>query len=719
MLVAVLILIALPMQMGIVRLGTVLASFSYVNTEPYIFIQNGTGAEVLLDSGENFYIIHVKDGDIYFRKYDSSHSLSVPDVVLYDSGVNKRMDAVFDDFGFIHMTWSTDFYGDWSTMYMKIDPSGTVVVPAINLSGNNTAWDIASAIDVNSLGDAYVAWDHWWNPNSPWAEDVLYAKINSDGSVAFTQQYLAPVDWSTAFYGKKDLVVDRSDNLHIIFDLQDGNDIRVYFKKYASDGTTVLIGEKQLISYVYKGWASAMEAVLDSRDKINIGQTYGVPGGKMETFYVRIDLEGNLEVGPVPLSPQDNYHSHQAFLAIDDSDNSYVFWRETQGGNGEVYYAVVDQNGTVVLNSTRLTHSPESEQSYYMGGVFDSLARCFWSYYNDNGTYVIYPVAPVADAGGPYVAHEGDTITLSAAGSYDENGDALQYRWDLDMDGIWDTNWSREKNLSFVWGDDVNLTVTVEVTDGSFYDIDVAVTAILNVAPTLEEINWSAQAGGEPRTIGYWKHQCGENLRSPDHVGIQQSFIDHISNSSQVFAGISTKSEVCDQLDDKNHRNMTQKAMQQLMALWLNVASGKLDLNSKAFVNELNKSMSLSEVIDWIEQTILNNTSEDMETAKDMADETNNANLFAQGGVATEAIVSDPGSDDLIFTWDWGDGTRTEHICYNDGLGPDPYPSPDVNPMMTMDTATHSYASTGAFTITLTVTDDDGGLVGISLLISI
>ena len=40
--------------------------------------------------------------------------------------------------------------------------------------------------------------------------------------------------------------------------------------------------------------------------------------------------------------------------------------------------------------------------------------------------------------------------------------------------------------------------------------------------------------------------------------------------------------------------------------------------------------------------------------------------------------ATDPGSDDLIFTWNWGDGSSDDIIIYyNDGIGPDPYRSPD------------------------------------------
>lgn len=87
--------------------------------------------------------------------------------------------------------------------------------------------------------------------------------------------------------------------------------------------------------------------------------------------------------------------------------------------------------------------------------------------------------------------------------------------------------------------------------------------------------------------------------------------------------------------------------------------------------------------------------------------------------VTFEAIADDPGSDDLTFLWDFGDGTHDEHIYYNNGLSPDPYPSPDVNPIIVTDLTLHGYSSAGTYTIILTVTDDDDGEIAVSIVLSV
>jgi hypothetical protein len=87
-----------------------------------------------------------------------------------------------------------------------------------------------------------------------------------------------------------------------------------------------------------------------------------------------------------------------------------------------------------------------------------------------------------------------------------------------------------------------------------------------------------------------------------------------------------------------------------------------------------------------------------------------------------DASATDPGSDDLRFTWtavhqvsgsqiDFG---QTDY--FNDGQGPDPLPSgPGTFPFNADDTATVTFADLGVYLLTVSAEDDDGGSAEASL----
>jgi PKD repeat protein len=76
-----------------------------------------------------------------------------------------------------------------------------------------------------------------------------------------------------------------------------------------------------------------------------------------------------------------------------------------------------------------------------------------------------------------------------------------------------------------------------------------------------------------------------------------------------------------------------------------------------------------------------------------------------------QATSTDPGSDDLIFTWEFELGTTVTNSYYNDGTGPDPYPSPGGTfQFSATDSVIHTYGDNGMYDITLTIEDDDGGI---------
>ena len=73
--------------------------------------------------------------------------------------------------------------------------------------------------------------------------------------------------------------------------------------------------------------------------------------------------------------------------------------------------------------------------------------------------------------------------------------------------------------------------------------------------------------------------------------------------------------------------------------------------------------------------------------------------------------MQDPGSDDLLATWHWGDGTPDTATPYlNDpSFNPDPDPSATINPRDVTDTQDHTFGDACFYTSTFRSADDDGG----------
>lgn len=89
--------------------------------------------------------------------------------------------------------------------------------------------------------------------------------------------------------------------------------------------------------------------------------------------------------------------------------------------------------------------------------------------------------------------------------------------------------------------------------------------------------------------------------------------------------------------------------------------------------------------------------------------------------ISYNAFAIDPGSDDLTFIWNWGDGTPDRVMrYYNNGVGQDPYPSSGGNhPFSATDRSTHIYENIGSYVVTLRVIDDDGGETAVAATVTV
>lgn len=274
-----------------------------------------------------------------------------------------------------------------------------------------------------------------------------------------------------------------------------------------------------------------------------------------------------------------------------------------------------------------------------------------WIYEFEVYEYKNTNASPVAEAGGPYQADEGSPVTFDASLSNDSDGDALQYRWDFENDGVWDTEWSSDPAATHTWADDWSGSAKLEVSDGELNSTDTATVTINNAVPIVD--------AGNDQTVD-----------EGDTVSFSGSYTDAGTDDTQTikwdFGNGTTASDTL----TPTHTY----AKNGVYTVTLNVTddNGGVGIDTLTLtVNNVNPV--LGEIVSPTDPTSVNTK------------------------ITTSCSFTDAGlADTHTGVWDWGDGTSS------------PGSVSEVNGAGTI-TGEHVYTGAGIYRVNLTVTDNDGG----------
>jgi hypothetical protein len=304
------------------------------------------------------------------------------------------------------------------------------------------------------------------------------------------------------------------------------------------------------------------------------------------------------------------------------------------------------------------------------------------------GAFRFCNTAPVARAGGPYTTVEGTNIPLNGTNSSDLDDDPLTYEWDLDNDGAFDDATGSAPIFDRV-GQDGVFPIALRVIDSvGASAVGATTVTVINVAPTVVVSGPSTlDEGADGIFVGIvtdpgWLDPLtatidwGDGSPPEPIVGTLENDRPDATltfSSTHLFGDNGAfNASLCAQDDDTS--TCTPLA---------------LEINNVAPTVEISRSQAIQ--VNGV-PTFLLRTSEDR-------------HFFMH--------TQDPGSDDLAVTWDWSDSDRSPDRTTTylvNPPNPDPLPSPSLQPRDIVERFGHDIDSPCVYSVTVQVTDDDGGI---------
>jgi outer membrane protein assembly factor BamB len=307
---------------------------------------------------------------------------------------------------------------------------------------------------------------------------------------------------------------------------------------------------------------------------------------------------------------------------------------------------------------------------------------------------------PITHAGLDQTVNEGDIVHFNSSASHDPDGTIETYEWDFDSsNGLWwetgETSDSINPTPVHVYGDDGVFIVTLRVIDNdNLSTTDTCNITVHNVDPTviIESITMDVEiglrvVGRKYNNVSITLYEDGNPIRyisiermpgSPDE---QMAWIPISINFSKCYSATITYTPedppnvggnpVWIYLKSQNgsikkihHTFNVQQSKKRDSGHWNHVEHWEVDLNGH----------------------------------------------FIGLPFEITSHITDPGSDDETLTYTYG--SQVKIVTYlNDPPNPDPYPSPEVDPVDITDTITLVYEGPG--TVTLVVKDDDNIRLGV------
>ncbi|MEM2147908.1 MAG: hypothetical protein QXJ94_04820 [Candidatus Bathyarchaeia archaeon] len=367
---------------------------------------------IALDNNGNLHIAWIGNdtANLYYMMVDRDGDILINETCLDPSsnatwGHVRRAAIDVDSENNVHIVFHTQYmYDPWPdyTKYVKLDQQEVVylkinpylddmdgspadylditVIPETIISTNDGNKSRSANIAVDSLDNVHVVWFDKGEPAYYGASAELwelhYLVMDKNGNVlvpetTVTAGFLTDVDW-----GEPEIVVDSQSNAHVFFVTEGWNgytyDWRdIWYTMINGETGDVLINNTQLTNSDDTWRHSRPFIDIDSDDMIHIAWHNSSTQPETDIFYMKIDpylddLNGNSAdpgtikvIDDMLISEKDGIQSFLTNIAVDNHGMAHIVWINK---GQDLYYALVDSSGKIIVPEHRIT---------YTNGTFD------------------------------------------------------------------------------------------------------------------------------------------------------------------------------------------------------------------------------------------------------------------------------------------------------------------------------------------------------------
>ena len=200
---------------------------------------------------------------------------------------------------------------------------------------------------------------------------VLFLAAMSAVCIASTTTYSVPIGTGAA-------------------DLADINLASAYSREFATGYTASVEGWSEDIRLTTDPSSSGSPAIaVDTNNNVHI-TWHDKRDGNNEIYYTKLDNNGNTLVDDTRLTTASSYSEYPE-IAVDRNNNIHITWKDYRDANWEIYYMKLDNNGTTLVDNTRLTPPADSAPFRYPGIAVDTNNNVHITWENQKvGNHKIY-----------------------------------------------------------------------------------------------------------------------------------------------------------------------------------------------------------------------------------------------------------------------------------------------------------------------------------------